>query len=128
MNHSVWLQFNLLLIIAWAIPEKKNKGLRTFENSLEFFIFFTLPLEVLDKTKLHPWKFHKIVLDPLEIPRPNHQDSWKFPIIFSWSPLEIPFAISLIPPGIPYPLPLTPTSRVWFFFCNSPFEDGQLAT
>ena len=31
-----------------------------------FSIFFTLPLEILDKTKLHPWIFHKIVLDPVD--------------------------------------------------------------
>ena len=30
-----------------------------------------LPLEILDKMKLHPWKFHKIVLQPLEFPRVN---------------------------------------------------------
>ena len=35
---------------------------------LKYFIF-TFPLEIPDKTKLHPWQFHKIVLDPLEIPR-----------------------------------------------------------
>ena len=35
---------------------------------LEIFIFFTLPLEIADKTKLSPWIFHKIVLDPMEIP------------------------------------------------------------
>ena len=32
------------------------------------FHSFTLPLENPDKTKLNPWIFHKIVLDPLEIP------------------------------------------------------------
>ena len=38
-----------------------------FKTPLEFFIF--LLLEIPDKTKLNPWIFHKIVLDPLEIPR-----------------------------------------------------------
>ena len=42
-----------------------------FENPPGIFHFFTLPLEILDKTKLNPWIFHKIVLDPLEIPRPK---------------------------------------------------------
>ena len=32
------------------------------ENPPEIFHVFTLPLEVLDKTKLNPWIFHKIVL------------------------------------------------------------------
>ena len=36
-----------------------------FENkNLAFFRFVTLPLEILDKTKLHPWRFHKIILPP----------------------------------------------------------------
>ena len=50
-----------------------------FENSgLEFFIFFTLPLEIPNKTKLNLLAiFHKIVLDPLEIPRPK-ANPWKF--------------------------------------------------
>ena len=57
---------------------------------LEFFIFFfTLPLEIPDKTMLNSWIFCKIVLDSLEILRPKKKDPWKFHIIFSWSPLEI---------------------------------------
>ena len=35
----------------------------------EIFHLFTFPLEIPDKAKLHPWKFHKIMLDPLKIPR-----------------------------------------------------------
>ena len=87
--------------------KENSRGLRTyfFEEPLEFFNFFTLPLEIPDKTKLHPWKFHKIALDSLGIPRPNHQNPLKFHIIFSWLPLEIPFAISLIPLEVPYPPP-----------------------
>ena len=89
--------------------KENSRGLRTyfFEEPLEFFNFFTLPLEIPDKTKLHLWKFHNIALDSLGIPRPNHQNPLKFHIIFSWLPLEIPFAISLIPLEIPYPPPLT---------------------
>ena len=83
------------------------------KTSLEFFIFLTLPLEIPDKTKLNPWIFHKIVLDPLEIPRPKSKTPgnstlvffghpWKLHFIFN-QPLEIPYAISLIPLKIPYP-------------------------
>ena len=32
----------------------------TFRKPPGVFHFFTLPLEILDKTKLHPWIFHKI--------------------------------------------------------------------
>ena len=58
--------------------QKKSKrgewgGLRIyfFEKPLEFFIFFTLPLEIPDKTQLKPWIFRKIVLDLLEVRRPK---------------------------------------------------------
>ena len=56
--------------------------------------FFTLPLEISDKTKFNPWIFQKIVLDPLEIPRPKTKTpgnstliflvhTWKFHIVFN---------------------------------------------
>ena len=56
-----------------------------FENYLGLFNFFYFTLEIPDKTKLHPWKFHKIVSDPLGIQIPlkaKNQDPWKFHIIF----------------------------------------------
>ena len=48
-------------------------GLRIYflEKPPKTFHFF--PLEILDKLKLNPWIFHKIVLDPFEIPRPKTQ-------------------------------------------------------
>ena len=45
---------------------KKKQG-----EGVEDIFFFTLLLEIQDKTKLHPWKFHKVGLDALEIPRPE---------------------------------------------------------
>ena len=42
-----------------------------FEIPPGIFHFFTLPLEVPDKTKINHWIFHKVMLDPLEIPRPK---------------------------------------------------------
>ena len=86
----------------WAIPEKKQTGeggggLKTyfFENPPWNFSFFTLPLEIPYKAKLHPWKFHKIVLDPLKILRPKTKTPknstlcfllhpWKFHFVFNW--------------------------------------------
>ena len=78
----------------WAIPEKKHRGVEDiFFEKPRFSFFFTLPLEIPDKTKLHPWT--------LEIPQifvrslgnspkpPKNQDPWKF-LFFSYSPLEIP--------------------------------------
>ena len=48
--------------------QKKEIGVEDilFWIPLEIFHFFTLGIP--DKVKLHPWKFYKIVLDPLEIP------------------------------------------------------------
>ena len=54
--------------------QKKSKqgGWGTFlKTPLGIFHFFTLPRGFPEKTKLNPWIFHKIVLDPLEIPRPK---------------------------------------------------------
>ena len=93
------------------LQKKKTNGggLRSwfFEKTLEFFSFFTLPLEVPDKTELHPSKFHKIVLYPIEIPMPKVKtpgnsawfflglawklcfiliNLWKFHMPFLWYP------------------------------------------
>ena len=54
------------------IPQKIQTGglmIYFYENPPGIFHFFTLPMEIPDKTKLYPWKFLKIVLDLLEIPR-----------------------------------------------------------
>ena len=75
------------------IPKQRKggDGLRTnfFENPGGSFHIFTLSLEISEKAQLSPWIFHKIVLDPLEIPRPKIKTpgnrtlfflgySWKF--------------------------------------------------
>ena len=46
------------------------------------FSFFTLSLEITDKTKLSSWIFHKTS-------KTKNKGPWKFHIIFSWSSLEI---------------------------------------
>ena len=43
-------------------------GHTLLKNTPVIFCVFTLLLKIPDKTKLHPWKFHKIVLHPLAIP------------------------------------------------------------
>ena len=89
------------------------------------FRFVTLSLEISGKMKFLPWKFHKIVLHPLEFPRPktktygnftwfflNYQ--WKFHIFFYW-PLKFPHSIFWVPlETLPPPL--------FVFFCNSPIN------
>ena len=62
-----------------------------FEKTPEIFHFLTSPLEIPGKAKLYPWKFNKIVLDPLEIPKPKTKTPGNFHIIFSLGqPLESP--------------------------------------
>ena len=78
-----------------------------FDKTPEIFRFVILPLGILGITKLHLWKFHKIVLRTFEIPRckiKTHENSnwffldchWKVYFFFNW-PLEFPHAISTIP-------------------------------
>ena len=55
---------------------------------LEFFIFFTLPQEIPDKTKLI--HLHKIVLDPFWKFQGQKQTPLEIPSNFPWSSLEIP--------------------------------------
>ena len=47
----------------WAIPEKKQtervEDITFLKTPLEFFSFFTLPLEIPDKIRLHPEKLRK---------------------------------------------------------------------
>ena len=69
-------------------PNRGDEGYTFFlKKKPGFFRFVTLPLEILDKKNfLYPWKFCKIVLHPLGIPRSKtktHENStklssWKF--------------------------------------------------
>ena len=72
------------------------------------YTFFKTPLEFFNFSKYNPCIFHKIVLEPLEVPRPKTKvpgnsalfflgHPWKFHFVFNW-PLEIPHAISLTYP------------------------------
>ena len=89
----------------------------------------TLSLEIPDKMKLHSWKFHQIVLHPLEFLRPKTKTHgnftlffldhiWKFHFFFYWL-LELPYSIFLILHEISCPQPHSPPL---FFFWNSPLE------
>ena len=67
-------------------------GLRMYfcENSPGGFYFFTLPLEIPDKTKFNPWiNIPQNCVRSLENFKAKNKDPWKFHITFSWSPLEI---------------------------------------
>ena len=77
--------------IDYSRKKTKQGGFRTyfFENVQGVFNFFTLPLEIPDKTKFHPWKLHKIVFNTLEITRPLKDPHYFFLVILgNWSPLS----------------------------------------
>ena len=74
-----------------SLKYSSKKLLRTYIPGI--FHFFTLSLEIPDKIKLHPWKFHKIIFNTLEIQKPKSKTPWKFHIILSWSHLEIPLSV-----------------------------------
>ena len=82
--------------LEWAIPEKSQteRGGGGFENPPGIFHFFTLPQEIPDKKKLNPWIFHKIVLDPLEIPRPKTKTPGNSTLFFLGHPWKFHFVFN----------------------------------
>ena len=90
----------ITIMKAIGLFQKKNQtgGVEDIlEPPLRIFHFFTLPLEILDKTKLHPLEIQQICVRSHGNSKTKNQDPWKFHIIFSWSPLEIPFCVLLAP-------------------------------
>ena len=89
-TQDIWcIAHSVICVLGYSKNKSKRGRLRIyfFEKRPGMFYLYTLPLEIPDKTKLSIWIFHRIVLDPLEIPRPKTQtDPWNFHIIFSWSP------------------------------------------
>ena len=80
-----------------------------FQKKTGTFGFDTLPLEILEKAKLHLWIFQKVVWDRLEIPRQITKTDgnstlffldhcWKFHFFFNL-PMEFQHALFLIPLG-----------------------------
>ena len=91
--------------MCWAILEKKQTRGEgcwgyTFFNPPSpplpasphpgIFDFLAVPLEIPDKTKIHPWKFHKIVLDLLKITR----HPWNFHLEFLGYPWKVHFVFN----------------------------------
>ena len=72
----------------WVIPEKSKQkrveDILFWKKKRGIFRFVILPLEIPDKKKLYPWKFHKIVL----------QGSWK---IQKPRPMETPHGFFITP-------------------------------
>ena len=61
-------------------PNKRGWGYTFLKKTVSRFV--TLPSKSLDKTKLHAWKFHKIV--ELINSTLFLIDPWKFPLLFLW--------------------------------------------
>ena len=85
----------------WAIPGKiQTRGLRIhfFEPPLPLapwnFSFFYFTTQIPDKTRLKPWIFHKIVLDPLEIPRPKIKTPGNSTLFFLGHPWKFHFVFN----------------------------------
>ena len=94
-------KIHALFALGYSKKKKTNRvGRRRGVEDILFlknpwnFSFFTLFLEIRDKfvfkVKLNPWKFHKIVSDPSEIPRPKTK-----------TPLEIPHCFFFFTLGNP---------------------------
>ena len=91
------------------LQKKSKRGIRTkfWKKNPGIFRFATLPSEILEKAKLHPWKFSKIVWHPLDIPRPKTKTH------------KIPHDFILITPGNSYTFLLTPRIFTCSFFNTS---------
>ena len=108
---------------------KQEKGQKWWKTP-RIFTFVSLPLEIPDKVKLHPWEFYKIMLHPLEFQVKN-QEPWRFHIIFSGSPfqtpllfywpLRFPHSVFLITLELPCPQP----SPVWMFSGRDHWKSGE---
>ena len=73
--------------------KNQTRGKRTyfFENPPGIFIFFTLPRKIPDKTKLHHWKFLKIMSDPLKVPKPETKTPGNSALVFLGYPWKLHF-------------------------------------
>ena len=102
-QYLVRCPFCYLCIGLFQKKSKRELRIHFFKTPPEIFHFFTLSLEIPDKTKLDTWIFHRIVLDPLEIPRPKN-----VPLDFThyFHPLEILLFL------------LTPGNSTCYFFDN----------
>ena len=94
---ALYIVITISLII--RLFQKKPKlggswGYTFLKSSPGILYFFTLTLKVPGKTKFNPWIFHKIVLDPLEIPRPKAKTPWNSTLVFLGHPWKFHFVFN----------------------------------
>ena len=106
----IWL-FGWNSPVHWTITENLQTGwvvdILFWNSPSGIFRFVTLPLEIPEKAKFHPWKFCKIVCQPLEIPRSKTKTQENFTLVFLYKTaissiffnctLGFPCALSSIP-------------------------------
>ena len=126
MLHGVINVLSQVYLLSYSRKKKTNRGgwgYTFLKTPPGIFYLFTWLLKFLDK-KLNPWIFHKIALNPWEIPHyfflvtlGNSTlfliDPWKSHMLFLWYPGK--FHILTPPPPLFHPPCLG-------FFWNSPFK------
>ena len=129
MKHLVAAFYKLLGIrstfktsngMSYFWKKKKQRGGAVedilFQNPPGIFHFFTLPLEIPGKSKLHPWKLHKTLLHlTWKLQDSKYQDLWKLHIIFFLIPWKFHIIFDTTVLEIPYPQP-----PCLGFFWNNP--------
>ena len=95
----VVLVVSLFFLLYNGLLQKKRGvwlGTNFFGKTPEICRYASLPLEIQDKTRLHPWDFCKIVLaTPLKHSRTKYQDHWKFFFLLATSGNSTSFLTNL---------------------------------
>lgn len=90
----IWPYIQNLIDYYQAIPEKSDDIL-FLKNSSNFqvskFLILGFALEILEKTMLDPSKSHKIVLKPIELPRPKTKTPGNSGLFFPDNPWKFHF-------------------------------------
>ena len=122
----LWVDFKMKSVLGYS---RKNPNRKMGKKTPRGFRFVTLTLKIAEKMELYHWKFYKIVLHPLEFQAKN-QNPWRFHIIFSGSPFEIPLLFLLIPGISIYSFNkfgnfMSLTSPVWIFSGIGHWKSGE---
>ena len=110
-------------LLSWVLGYSRKNPRKGWVD--EIYTYLKKPLEFIYlslysyKSSFHPWKFHKFVLHPLEILRPNLQDQWKIRDFFLITPTKS--TCFLIDSGISacffqYPLKFHVLNSPYLFF------------
>ena len=108
VSTTVRVDFKMESVLVHFRKNPNRKKGRNGKKTPRIFRFVTLPVEIPDKMKLHPWKFYKFLLHPLEFQVKNQEPRpMQIPHIF-WITLQNSTSF-LLTPGIST-----------FYFFNNP--------